>query len=1414
MKKVINLLFIVFSFSGFAQSVTVNTALTPAQLVQDILVGSCTQISNVVSSKNGKITGTNNLTSYGSFDNGQGVFPFHNGVVLTTGNVNSIPGPNNNRQSAGWSVSTLSDNGWTGDSDIAKLLGIAPTETHNATVLEFDFVPITNQLSFDYVMASEEYTQDFPCQFSDGFAFILSGPGIPTSNLYDVDSDPSTPDLPIDVGGMNIALIPGTNIPVSITNIHKNIATGLACNAKNEAYYDNVFSNNNATNFNGQTVKLTANATVQKGATYHIKLVIAEHTDGEYDSAVFLAANSFNTGINLGSDQDLCEGTSVALNADLGVHGATYTWLKDGVVIAGQINTILNINNGRPIDSGVYRIEATLPGGGGCIITDEVNIVFNEIPKPAIPIMSWLVCDDNNDGFFAFNLTQKNTEILNGQDPAIFTVQYYKDAALTQEILTTYTNSVAYTQETIFVKITNKNNPICAAITSFVINVFDSPIPALAANIPTISKCDDALDGDSTNGFVLFDLTSQSATILNGQSASKFDLTYYSDAGLLNVIANPAAFTNTIAGGQTIYVKMSNKLNPACAEITSFKIVVNPIPNIFPTSGIKLCDTNNDGFMSFDLSLIHANILNGQDATLFNFKYFTDAALTHEITSPYTNKTAYAPETIYVQINNKSNSICGASTSFVIQVFESPKPALATNIPNLSVCDDNLDGNDANGLATFNLTLQNTFILNGQQASKFDITFFTDAAMLNAIATPAAFNNTVANEQTIYVSVVNKLNPVCNATTSFKVVVNPIPHIFPTNDIKLCDTNNDGFMSFDLTLKNASILNGQDATLFDFKYFTDAALTQEITSPYTNKTAYAPETIYVQINNKSNSICGASTSFVIQVFESPKPALATNIPNLSVCDDNLDGNDANGLATFNLTLQNTFILNGQQASKFDITFFTDAAMLNAIATPAAFNNTVANEQTIYVSVVNKLNPVCNATTSFKVVVNPLPIIDNVITLIQCDVNNDGQSDFNLSESDMLISSQMPAPTYSYYLNKNDAAQGNIANAITNTMAFSNNTASTVYARVENAFGCYRIATINLVVSAATIPLNFSVPVVACDADGVNDGIADFDLSNATITILNFYGSGQNLSVKYYQNTTDALAEANAIDPLNYRNTSSPFSQDVIARVENTDTNACVDIGAIVKLTINPAPQFNLDSNRFVCLNDLPLTVSIQNPLDTYTYVWHDEAGAIVGNSVTLQVSKGGIYSVTATNNLGCSTTKSMTITESVTATIVNIDIVDDSSNNTIAVNITGNGNYEIALDNLNSFVNFVPLSSLLGRTHLFTHVKGGIHTVYIRDKNGCGLTIQQAIVIDFPKFLTPNGDGMNDTWNVAGASLQPNSLVYIYDRFGKLIAKVNPAGIGWDGTLNGRELPSNDYWFTAILTDGHYRKGHFSLIRR
>ena len=261
----------------------------------------------------------------------------------------------------------------------------------------------------------------------------------------------------------------------------------------------------------------------------------------------------------------------------------------------------------------------------------------------------------------------------------------------------------------------------------------------------------------------------------------------------------------------------------------------------------------------------------------------------------------------------------------------------------------------------------------------------------------------------------------------------------------------------------------------------------------------------------------------------------------------------------------------------------------------------------------------------------------------------------------------------------------------------------------------------------------------------------------------------------------------------------------------------LNIFASTRITIGDTPEFDLIENLFVCLNDLPLTVSVTNPDADYDYVWRNADGAVIGNnSTSIAIVEGGIYTVTAKATDGstpCGKTKIIAITESITATIDQFDVTDDSNNNTISLVVSGTGDYEIALDDLANFGSFEPFNGL-SNSHRFSNVIAGIHQVFIRDKNGCGLTIKEVAIIGFPRFLTPNGDGINDTWNVSGAALQPNSLVFIFDRFGKLLAKVDPTGRGWDGTFNGRPLPSNDYWFTARLQDGRLRKGHFSLVRR
>jgi gliding motility-associated-like protein len=137
---------------------------------------------------------------------------------------------------------------------------------------------------------------------------------------------------------------------------------------------------------------------------------------------------------------------------------------------------------------------------------------------------------------------------------------------------------------------------------------------------------------------------------------------------------------------------------------------------------------------------------------------------------------------------------------------------------------------------------------------------------------------------------------------------------------------------------------------------------------------------------------------------------------------------------------------------------------------------------------------------------------------------------------------------------------------------------------------------------------------------------------------------------------------------------------------------------------------------------------------------------------------------------------------------------------------TGLGTYVFQLDN-----------GVFIEGGLFENVSPGIHTVTIKDVNGCGSVTIEVGVIDYPRFVTPNQDGYHDTWNIIGiAAFDPTAKIYIFDRFGKLLKQVSPLGTGWNGTYNGNPLPSSDYWFLVEYSENDVQKefkGHFTLKR-
>ena len=119
-------------------------------------------------------------------------------------------------------------------------------------------------------------------------------------------------------------------------------------------------------------------------------------------------------------------------------------------------------------------------------------------------------------------------------------------------------------------------------------------------------------------------------------------------------------------------------------------------------------------------------------------------------------------------------------------------------------------------------------------------------------------------------------------------------------------------------------------------------------------------------------------------------------------------------------------------------------------------------------------------------------------------------------------------------------------------------------------------------------------------------------------------------------------------------------------------------------------------------------------------------------------------------------------------------------------------------------------------SNVFDNVSFGTHIITVIDKNGCSPPLTQEVaIIDYPHFFTPNGDGINDFWNISGLNRLQNPKITIFDRYGKLIFQTDN-NVGWDGTLNGANLPATDYWFTIDFEENNIPrtfKAHFSLSR-
>ncbi len=430
-----------------------------------------------------------------------------------------------------------------------------------------------------------------------------------------------------------------------------------------------------------------------------------------------------------------------------------------------------------------------------------------------------------------------------------------------------------------------------------------------------------------------------------------------------------------------------------------------------------------------------------------------------------------------------------------------------------------------------------------------------------------------------------------------------------------------------------------------------------------------------------------------------------------------------------------------------------------------------------------------------ITVNPNPVaLDLGIT--QCDIDpgasEDGIGFFNLT-------SLMTDPNLEYRFYET-ASDRDSDIPIEDIDRYRNNSPfnQTIFYALINEFGCLSSAELELEVRSNPFATTSDHQLYSCDLDPL-DGLlsAQFDLGS--------FAAAQypDVHVSYFANEEDASLEINPLPPVYTSN-----DRVIFARLELD--NECQGIDRI-QLEVLPSPVVEFEPEYILCTDGDPIILEAPAGFDSYRWEALNGNQSVLSEQRQVSISELGQYRLVAgltydfpQQSITCEQSAQFTVIPSNRAQIEQVEIEDFSSSNSVVVNVSGAGSYEFSLDGV-----------LYQDQNVFEGVPAGFYTVYTRDKNGCGISTEEISVLGYPKFFTPNGDGINDVWRITGTNeqFQPDAFIAIYDRYGKLLAQISPLDHGWNGTFQAKPLPATDYWFRVSLSDGREVTGHFALKR-